>query len=377
MIEINEYSGSNVSTEARICIFSQRNIGKLVSRCSDYEFEDVICQVDNVDLITPQPYRLYAVGEKCVNRLARYNFITGCNPGMRSLRIKKNYELFFANFQFPRDVLNLNAVEGWKDHCRKSICFVDEVWMSELSKLKGHLKIMSKFDYVLLNCSGSVKAVQDLIHKPCFYIAPAVDMIRFCPYPNPPVRCIDVYSMGRKSDVTHRSLLKMAERGEIFYIYDTIKVMETQDPRQHRSLVANITKRSRYFVVNFAKIDQPSETHGQVEVGFRFFEGAGAGAIMIGEAPENEVFHKNFDWPDAVIHIPYNAENIGEILLKLDSQPKRLETARKNNVVHCLLRHDWVYRWRDILNIVGLEPLHELYSRENQLKELAKGVKEA
>jgi len=375
-MEINEYSGSGVSAEPRICMFSQRNLGKIVSRCGHYEFEDVICQVDDVDLIAPQPYRLFPLGLKFANRLARYSPIAGFNPGVKSLRLKNNYELFVAIFQFPRDTLTLNAVEGWKDHCRKSLCWVDDLWVSDLPHLKSHLKILSKFDYVLLNCSGSVGPVQDLIHRPCFCIVPAVDMFRFCPYPNPPVRCIDVYSMGRRSDVTHRSLLKMAERGEIFYIYDTGERMQTQHPREHRSLIASIAKRSRYFVANTAKINYPSETRGQVEVGFRFFEGAGAGTVMIGEAPENEVFHKNFDWSDAVIHVPYGAENIGEILAELDSQPKRLDAARKNNVLQSLLRHDWVYRWRDILNIAGLEPKPALLARENRLKELVKLVKE-
>ena len=375
-MEINEYSGSGVSAEPRICMFSQRNLGKIVSRCGHYEFEDVICQVDDVDLIAPQPYRLFPLGLKFANRLARYSPIAGFNPGVKSLRLKNNYELFVAIFQFPRDTLTLNAVEGWKDHCRKSLCWVDDLWVSDLPHLKSHLKILSKFDYVLLNCSGSVGPVQDLIHRPCFCIVPAVDMFRFCPYPNPPVRCIDVYSMGRRSDVTHRSLLKMAERGEIFYIYDTGERMQTQHPREHRSLIASIAKRSRYFVANTAKINYPSETRGQVEVGFRFFEGAGAGTVMIGEAPENEVFHKNFDWSDAVIHVPYGAENIGEILAELDSQPKRLDAARKNNVLQSLLRHDWVYRWRDILNIAGLEPKPALLARENHLKQLAKIVEE-
>ena len=373
-METNEYSGSGVSAEPRICMFSQRNLGRLVSRCGHYEFEDVICQVDEVDLIAPAPYRIYNIGQRFANRLARYSSIAGFNPGVRSLRIKKNYELFVAFFQFPRDVLTLNAIEGWRDHCRKSICWVDDVWVGCLPYLKGHLKILSKFDYVLLNCSRSVGSVQNLIQRPCFCIVPGVDMIRFCPYPNPPVRYIDVYSMGRRSDVTHRSLLNMAERGEIFYIYDTIEVMETQHPRQHRSLVANIAKRSRYFVANTAKVNRQSETHGQVEVGFRFFEGAGAGTVMIGEVPKNEVFHKYFDWPDAVIHIPYDTENIRKILTELNSQPERLSVARKNNVIQCLLRHDWVYRWRDILSITGLEPIPALLVRESRLRELANTV---
>jgi hypothetical protein len=182
--------------------------------------------------------------------------------------------------------------------------------------------------------------------------------------------------MGRKSLVTHQALLKMAEQRKIFYIYDTSENMKTSLPRDHRILVANIAKRSRYFIANTPKIDRPFETHEQGEISYRFFEGAASGTIMIGEIGECEAFKKHFDWPNAVFLLPYNAENIAEILAELDSQPKRLEAIRKNNVVQCLLRHDWVYRWRDILSIAGLEPKPVLLARENHLKQLAKIVKE-
>jgi hypothetical protein len=163
----------------------------------------------------------------------------------------------------------------------------------------------------------------------------------------------------------------MAEQRQIFYIYDTIDKMDTFYRRQHRSLLANIAKRSRYFIANTGKINKTVETQGQNEIGSRFFEGAAAGTVMIGDPPENGVFKKHFDWPDAVIHVPYDTADIAEVLTDLDSQPDRLAKIRKNNVVQSLLRHDWVYRWRDILDIVGLEPKPTLLEREQRLKELA------
>jgi len=153
--------------------------------------------------------------------------------------------------------------------------------------------------------------------------------------------------------------------------------MQTFYPQQHRSLVANIAKRSRYFLANVAKINYRSETHGQSEIGFRFFEGAAAGTVMIGEHPENEAFRKHFDWPDAVIQVPYDTANIAEVLADLDSQPERLERIRKNNIVQCLLRHDWAYRWRAILEMVGLEPRPGLLAREERLRKLAEHVQQA
>ena len=249
-----------------------------------------------------------------------------------------------------------------------------ESWVSELRKRKGHLKLLSEFDYIILNCSASVQAIQDSTGRPCFYMPSGVDAILFCPYPNPPTRSVDVYNLGRRSNVTHHALLNMVKEKQIFYIYDTIDKLESSQPGQHRSLVANIAKRSRYFFANAGKIDLPSETHKQAEIGPRFFEGAAAGTVMLGEYPRNDAFRSNFDWTDAVIEVPFNTPNIAEVLVELDSQPQRLEKIRKNNIMQSLLRHDWLYRWRRILDMVGLDPRPAFFERVKRLKELAEMV---
>jgi hypothetical protein len=335
----------------------------------------VICEVDEVELLAPKPYRSFAVGRKITNQLARHISLASLNPGIRKLRLNRNYDLFFTWCQFPNDLLLLNAIKGWRERCRTTVCLLSEVWAGELHKWEGHLKILSQFDYVVLNCIASVQPIQNKIQRPCSYIAPGVDAIKFCPYPDPPVRCVDVYSLGRKSQAIQQSFLKMAEERQIFYIYDTIHKMDTFYHRQHRNLLANIAKRSRYFVVNAGKFNELSETHGQSEIGSRFFEGAAAGTVMIGEHPQNEAFEKHFDWPDAVIHVSYDTADIAEILTDLDSQPQRLQQIQKTNIVQSLLRHDWVYRWRAILDMVGLESKPALVDREKHLKKLAQVAK--
>lgn len=362
---------SGVSPGPRICVFSQRHLQRLVSRCAEYEFEDLICQVDDVELLVPEPLRSFVIGQKIANQLARHICVASLNPSIRKLRLNKKYDLFIAICQFPSDLLSINAIEGWRECCRTSFCWLAELWACNLHRWKGHLKILSKFDYVILPCSGSIQGVQDEIRGTCIYMPPGIDTIRFCPYPNSPHRCIDVYSMGRKSPVTHQALLKMAEQRKIFYIYDTSERMKTHFPLDHRILVANIAQRSRYFVANAPKIDQSFETHGQTGLSYRFLEGAASGTVMIGEARPNKDFTEHLNWPDAVIHVPFNEPNIAAVLADLDSQPDRLKKIRKNNVVQSLLRHDWVYRWRSILDMVGLEPRPALVEREKRLKELA------
>ncbi len=362
---------SSRSSDRRICMFSQRNLQGLVSRCNDYEFEDVVCGIDDVDLFAPEPYGCFPLGQKIANRFARHASVISLNPGIRKQRLAKDYDLFIMKCLFLRDLTSLNALKGWRQRCGTAVCWIMESWAGELHKFKGHLKILSQFDYVIINCSASIEPIQDIIQRPCLYIPPGVDAIRFSPYPAPPVRCIDLYNLGRRSPVTHQALLTMAEQQQFFYIYDTISRLDTSSPRQHRDLTANLAKRSRYFFANAGKIDLPSETHKQGEIGPRFFEGAAAGTVMLGEYPESEAFRDNFDWPDAVISTSFNEPNLAKLLADLDSQPERLREIRKNGVVQSLLRHDWVYRWKAILDMVGLEPRSALIQRQQCLQQLA------
>ena len=295
-------------------------------------------------------------------------------PGIEKIQIEKNYDLFFDVAQFTKDLIHLESVKGWKDHCKISICWLNELWKSEIYKDRYFLKILSKFDYVIVHSSQSLEAIQEIIQKKCFYLPYGINAIFFCPYPDPLSRVVDVYSIGRRSNETHKTLLKMANNKQIFYIYDTIIGCEVNNPDEHRQLFANTAKRSRYFIVNPGRITRPDITQGQSEFGNRFFEGAASGTIMIGETPKNEEFANVFDWPDAIIHLPFGSSDIDNVIKALDKQPERKEKIRKNNIVQSLRRHDWVYRWESVLKIADLTPLPQLGERKQCLRELSNTV---
>jgi hypothetical protein len=230
--------------------------------------------------------------------------------------------------------------------------------------------VLSQFDHVLF-MFASMAPFQAIIGGKGRYMAAGIDALRFCPYPNPPERSIDVLSIGRRSSETHEALLRLSRDEGLFYVYDTIDSLYAFDLDHHRDLIANLAKRSRYFLVNPGKIDAPEETGGQSEFGYRYFEGAAPGAIMIGESPDNREFRRIFHWEDAVIHLPFGSSDIGAVIKDLDRQPERQMRIRKNNVVETLLRHDWVYRWETVLEIAGIPPLPPLLERKKKLERLA------
>jgi hypothetical protein len=95
---------------------------------------------------------------------------------------------------------------------------------------------------------------------------------------------------------------------------------------------------------------------------------------MIGEIPTNEEFKKLFNWPDAVIQLPFGSNSIDSIMRELDNNPEREKIIHKNNVIHALRQHDWVYRWEEVLKIAGLEPLTGLNERKERLQHLSKKI---
>jgi len=165
----------------------------------------------------------------------------------------------------------------------------------------------------------------------------------------------------------------VAENG-LFYLHDSIAGDQAINSTEHRALFANIAKRSRYFIVNPGLIDRPDKRGNQIESGNRYFEGAASGTVMVGERPNNGEFEKLFDWPDAVIHLPYDCSDIDAVINEIDRQPERQNRMRRTNVGHALMRHDWVYRWEAVLKIVGLEPMPELSQRKERLRSLAETI---
>jgi glycosyl transferase family 1 len=247
------------------------------------------------------------------------------------------------------------------------------MWAASLANYRPWLHALRQFDYVFTCSSGSAAAIASASGRPCHPIAGAVDTLRFSPYPASPPRTIDVYSIGRRSEGLHNRLLALASQDELFYVYDTLRAADTEvfDHRQHRRLLGDIAKRSRYFLVAPAKMNQPGETQGQIEVGYRYYEGAAAGCVMLGRAPACDAFRKHFDWPDAVVDVREDGSDLADVLDRFSVDPRRWAEISRRNAIHALQRHDWVYRWNDILRIVGLQPSGGMVRRVRHLNELA------
>lgn len=368
-----DYDGS---TSPRILLLSQRNLyERAVWRASFFEFEEILRQIDSVDVVAPHRRPWYRNGKRLALRLGE-RFKTPINPGAETVRLNRDYDIFFTVCEKASELLHVNSVKGWKDRCKTSICLMTEFYVRDMAEHKSCLEVMAQFDHVLF-MYNTTEPFLKVIRGTGRYMPAGIDALLFCPFPNPPVRSIDVLSIGRRSEKTHRALVRLAKEEGLFYVHDTIDGLATSDIAEHRRMMAEMLKRTRYFLVNPGKINRPDETGGQVEFGYRYFEGAAPGTIMVGEIPRgNREFEKVYHWEDAVIHMPFDSEDIGDIIKELDRQPERQANIRRNSVTQILLHHDWAYRWEEVLKIAGLKPLPALSRRKEALQQRAAMVEE-
>jgi len=299
------------------------------------------------------------------------------NPGVPSIEVDRDYDMFFTICSGVSDLLHLAALKGWRERCKTTVCWLVEFYVKDISVYKSCMEVLSKFDHVIFVFNHN-EPLRRIIKGQGHFLPGAVDTLRFSPYPQLPKRSIDVLSIGRRAPVVHEALMKMAREDGKFYVHDTINALQAYDLDEHRSLLANMAKRSRYFIVSPGKFDKPEETGGQNEFGHRYFEAAAPGAIMIGmRCANNKEFDKIFNWEDAVIEVPFNSDAIVDAIRELDRQPERQARIRQTNMLQCLLHHDWAHRWEAVLNMVGMRPLPMLQERKERLRDLAEIVRKA
>ncbi|MEL6495217.1 MAG: glycosyltransferase [Cyanobacteria bacterium J06623_7] len=362
------------SREPRTLVWSQRNIQNFVYNSCLYEFEDIIAAVDRVDTIAPEQYDLLGRGVKKIvkSQTRQFPFLTKINPYRQKISLAKDYDVFFTIIDFPWNISSINLLDNRRDKSKFSVCYLIELWRRDIPQLKNFLEFFQDFDLICLGHSEIVAEVEAITKVPCMYLAPGVDTVKF--YPNPQQqRSIDLANLGRRSDITHQALLELAETSDFFYFYEYSSGSDLRNSQHqhHRTLVANTLKSSRYFITNHAKINQPEQTQGQIEIGYRFFEGAAAGSVLLGCPPKNKAFEQYFNWDNAVIPIAFDEPSIADTIAELDAQPELLQQIQTNNVVNSLRQHDWVYRWEQVLTQLGLSSTEVMEERKIFLQQLA------
>lgn len=359
----------------RVLMPTLRRINTHAAWCSNYEFEDVIRAVDDVQLLELEAGSYQPARQRLARSLAwrgRHSAFTRLNPGLKKSVVDRDYDLFVFVVMNVWDLLYLNSIQDWQTRCRVKICYMVEFYAGQASELEPLLRILSRFDFVFQSFSSSVPAVSRTIGKVCHHAALAADVKRFTPQPKPPKRVIDVYSIGGRAPRVHEALLKMARSRDLFYVHDTVPgtLVRPSNAVEHREMYASIAKRSRFFIAYEAKFGN-SENQGQSEIGARYFEGTAAGAVLLGRSPTVSAFREHFPWPDPVVEINVDGSDVSAVLENLLGRSDAIEQLGKRNASHALRNHDWGHRWLSILQAVRVDPLPALEDRLESLRALA------
>ena len=355
------------SAPARVLILSDRECAPTLSRCGTYEFEDLARSVDAVDLV-PANGHAGRLGRR-IERL-----IPGALPMPPKLDRGEPYDLLFASFHSLPDLARLHPLGRILGLARHTVINIDELWGTDLLRHSGDLAMLRRFDRVFTPCAGGLEVLRNAIGRPCEYLAPSVDALRFAPRDPALRRTIDIHLMGRRRPALHQALREAAEKTDRFYLFDAGQFnVPIPNYVEHRLRLSDLVQRTRFFVVDVANSDKPEKTGNQDEFGPRYVEGAAGGAILIGRAPRTPTFESEF-WPGAVHPIEPDSAEIARVLDDLDSYPEEADRIRRTNVAQVMRRHDGVYRWEQILRAVGLEPLPALTARKQQLDRLAASI---
>lgn len=377
---------------ARVLVASDYNARERAHFAISYEFCRVIADCDDADVIAPGTdnylHRLFGGFlpphddlnvQRDFNRLLngmRKTLGLKNAPTIKPVDVDREYELFVFIAWSPNALVELSRIRHWRQRCSKAVVFLHELWLSTIAQNAVYLRLLDQFDHVFMLHRAGIPALEKYTSAPCSFLPTATDCLLTVPYPVQPERVIDVYSIGNRPLGLHKQLVAMAEHQEIFYLYDSLASSDSRmkDWREHRILVANNIKRSRYFMAfNPAAIatSKAHQTQGEQVVPTRLFEGAAGGAVMIGEPPQCEEFNALFDWPDAVIRVPADPADARSLMKELDSQQARMDRVRQINIVQSLRRHDWAYRWEAMLSAAAIAPSAKLKDRLNRLRHLA------
>jgi hypothetical protein len=290
-------------------------------------------------------------------------------PPIAPEAIGGRYEIFITSAQNPENLTALRSVPNWRRQCRTAACLISDA-SAWLEMPRSAMMLLRRFDHLFVTCEEFVEPLRKKIGISCHALAPGIDALRFCPFPERPKRWVDVYCIGQRPTRTHDCIYEMAKERQWMYLYDSGRMNSVGNPMEHRGLLSTLIQRARYFLVYPRSSNSTGRPNSHFrEISSRYMEGAAGGAVLLGEATDSDEFRRNFDWADAVVSLGEGCKRVRDIFDEMEGQGNRIEAARRTNVMQCLRRHDWLYRWKQIVGALGLSLLPRAEERTGQLGE--------
>jgi hypothetical protein len=362
-------------------VFSQRALERPVWHAAQYEFEDLPLGLDDVDLLAPprQPHPgASRESRRVVNGLLKRAGVPRRTPpwnrpSMRPTRVEADHDLFFAVLYSGYQIAHLHRLRGWRERSRHTACLLVEMWGRNVGINEDYLRLLADFDVVYVMNPAILPRLAQLGVTRTTFMPVGVDTVAFSPLPHLPPRSIDLLGYGRTSPVVHREALELVSRRGLAYVYDSLQSIIMRDHREHRALTANLLKRARFFFASKITDSPERQRHsgGQEALSGRYFEGAASGAVMLGSLRDTPEAAACFDWPDVVLPLSYERPELADVCWRTWTGSPTGSLSRDRTRSASLRRHDWLHRWRTVLDDAGLAPTSAMRARAAALEELA------
>jgi hypothetical protein len=352
-----------------------------------YEFLNTVRQVEDATVVAPEAATpvgyfgmdlvrlLRAHGTSFRGLLREASFLR--KGGLfQPTRVEGEYDLCLYMCQFLRDLRNIERVARWRESSRFAAAYILESWTGRLEAFRSELKVLDRFDHVFVLNADAVEEMRRYTSTPVSFLPTGADCMIASPDSKAPPRVIDVLSYGRRLNAPHRRMVDLARERGWFYHYDVWGGLEARDWAEVRQSNAALVQRSRYFM-----LWDPASVAGKARLmqndralTTRYFEAAAGGAILLGSRTASPEFDTLFDWPDALVEIAHDGSDLADTLDALEADPLRCAEIRHDNITFSLHRHDWVYRWQQILAAFDLAPTEAHHERVAALAARAAGL---
>ncbi len=367
---------ASAATGRRVVIFSMRAIAPDLSRCSGYEFEDVVAGLEGAELVVPERQtdrRINFRGRRWLSRRTPlFRFVPS---GTRGKPLEADCDLFCCILQKPFELLDIDSVPNWRQRSRLAVCVLEELWQLTIDEFRPLVKSLEQFDLLACAFEHTCARLSEITGRPVIHLPGAADLLRFAPRALETERPIDVFYMGRRRPELHAAIRDALDARNGFYLHDTFTHLPLATSHQiHRDMLANLVRRSKLFMVDFGKVGHVDQARGEQIWGPRHVEGLAGGAIQVGYAPDTADYSQFFDWPESIERLPEEADRALEVLLRLIDDPAELERRRRINLSQALHKHDWLHRWQLILDHFGLPETPQMSARRRDLAALDPGA---
>ncbi len=263
------------------------------------------------------------------------------------------YDLLIVLAQSPLDLAILRIDRSWLDLAPVRIAQYWELWPHDAIKHReGLTQVLRYFDVVL---AGFPIAVPALVGRIACEVRPTpfpIDALAFTR--NQPERVIDVTTIGRRAVLQHETLTAYCDATSRFMSADTGTLANVWNQAQHRHQLINQLIRSKVFVANFARVDQPEVSRGHRLLGGRHIEGLAAGCVMIGARPDNSAeFIEHIEPIGGFIDMSANADSVPPRLDELLRDDQQRSAIHRRHQILALKRHDVSSVWLPELERLG------------------------